>query len=1143
MAKPNFGYKYKPTATKLFQQPKLVGDKQQETIRSLSSQEKNLTKRFNLVGQSLPSQQTGQLGLLAEITGEKSKFEVDTRNLLEKALNLKPDQNVLMDFLEVLDRPRQVVANMISSLSNQDDRDLLTAAWEGLSGRERVSSKEALERLIGQPLIEDTPGFDEKDIGQFVLDIGLDILTDPTTYLGFGFITKPLGGAAKWAGKTVSELGEAALKSTNKVVKAFGQGVDFVKQVANKGKFLFSAKADLPEWFIKELDKINPGIGEKARKYKLTLEALRKEFIAQGPEAEKLFYKLFSTNSTVRTVGNNFKVITPDSKLLVKDVVENMIANFKNKGIKSYLIPEVGRQTTKNQGQVRRLIERLNDAVGRPVFRIKYGFAKDAAGKTVNDAAIELFNNVTGKELDELLTLLKGQGRQAGSLLRAQITFKGANIVDDAMKNYINKVGVSKINQQLATAQDLTRKARELLSDMDKYKIGDEILETGGRYTRRVITPEAKQFLAEKSPFVKKPFIQPGKDLLTGRTYSNTLIESEINRAMKNLYGAENNIFNESAVVALNDLINVSIDKFSQREVLKLVLGVDVKRTGPRLQDIAVEKLRETNFFKPITDNTKQALAAQIPQNFRTLAKGTVKKEFSKLYNNLPTEFKMAWDKMLDLAGASGDTLTMHKSVYNVLANLNNAYKELPDFVKNYDKALNLWKEVNLISPAFNARNFIGNSNNMYLAGMGLVDQTRYTTNAFFDLKKYNNLIKKQALDPYNLKNTLNPEELRFVDEVGQFFREGISQSYKNTRDLDTVLKRLQDEAAGRAAKKKGLGKMYDDYVRMNFAASENIDNMQRYAMWKWAKDNIAKQTPGSPDNAFKAAQKVREALFDYTSLTPFEKDYMKRLIPFYTFFKNNLVFQAKNITKNPQQYLKMLRAYKYWGEDIADIKVEDLPDYMSGNMWLPIPLQIDANNQEQIMFLKANLPAADFAEFVEQPLKKGLSGVTVPIKLLWELGTERELFTGAAIEKFPGEVSRMEDPDNTVILNEIRGKNGEIYLSGDPTIQKIADELGLRTPRRLASAILDVLDTATSNQSLDELMTDIFERAGLTDTKTRADLEVNSLYQRVEKLRNLKKLYEQNIGALPFERPQTKLPPLPQPNVRDRSQYLYKPK
>jgi hypothetical protein len=1138
MTKPQFGYKYKPQASKLFQAPSLV-DKQQDTIRSLASQEKNLTKRFNQAGQPLPEDSTGQLGLLAEITGEKSNTEVDTRNILEKALNLKPGQDTLMDILEVLDRPRQVISNMLSSLSNEDDRNILQAAWEGLAGRERISTKQALEKIIGGPILEDDP----TGIGNLVLDIGLDILTDPTTYLGLGMITKPLGGAAKWIGKSIGELGEAALKSTNKVVRAFGQTVDGVKQVAKQGKFLFNAKADLPEWFIKELDKIDPGIGEKARKYKLTLTALRNQFAQQGPDAEKLFYKLFSTNSKLTSKGKvGFKLVTPDSKLLVKDVLETMFGNLKNKKITSFLLPGTSRQSTKNIRQLNRLVTELNQKVGRNVFRLK--FAPVAGSINDADVALELFNNFSVNEFDELLKTLTAQKRAAGATLRKQVTFKGAQILDGAMDDYIKRVGVKTINENLATTQDITRKARELMSDMGKYKIGPEILEEGGRYARRVITAEAREFIAEKSPFVKQAFIQPGKDILTGRTFSNTLIESEINRAMKNLYGAKNNIFNESAIASLNDLINVSVSKYSQREVLKLVLGADVKRVGPGTKGLIVDKIRETNFFQPITDNTKAALAAQIPDSFTQLNKGSIKKEFSRLYNNLPEEFKAVWNKMLDVAGASGDTLTMHRSVYGVLKNLDNAYRELPDFIKNYDKFMGMWKEVNLISPAFNLRNLIGNSTNMYLSGMNIIEQTRYTTNAFFDLRKYDNLLKKQALDPYNLKNTLNVDEVRFVDEVGQFFREGISQSYKNTRDLDTVLKRLQDEAAGRIAKKKGFGKVYDNYVKANFKAAENIDNMQRYAMWKWAKDAAAKVSPGSPDNSFKAAQKVREALFDYTSLTPFEKDYMKRLIPFYTFMKNNLVFQAKNITKMPQQYTKMLRAYKYWGEDIAGLKQEDMPDYMSGNMWIPIPLTIDAGDTDKIAFLKANLPIADFAEFIENPIKKGVSGITVPIKLLWELGSERELFTGAPIEKFPGEKSRMEDPDNKVILNEIRGKNGEIYLSGDPTIQKIADELGLRTPRRLASAILDVLDTATGAQSTDELITDIFEKSGITDTKTRSELELNALYQRVEKLRNLKKLYEQNIGELPFvEKPFAKQQPLPGSNLPNRAQYLYKPK
>ena len=1143
MAKKNIGYRYKPQASRLFQPARVkTRDDEEQTLKSLQTQERNLTRRFEQVGQPLPEESDGQLGLLAELTGEKPKNQVDKRNFLEKALNLKPEQNVLMDILEVLDRPRQVVSNILSSLGNEDERNILAAAWDGLAGRKRLSTKEALQKMVGDDeflqIAEQDGILDE--VGNFVIDLGLDIFSDPTTYTGLGLITKPLGGAAKWAGKSLVELGEAGLKSTNKYAKAFGQGVKLVQKSATNIKYALNAKAGLTDDLIKQLDSIGGGLGEKARKYKMTLTQLRDELAKYGDEGDKLYKQLFESNSRVRTVGKNFKIETPDVKLKAKTILEDILTNFKNKKIRAYILPEVGRQTTRNANQVDNLIAKLNKEAGSDLFIKKL----DAAG----DMSIEISQKATQKEVQETIERILGAGREKGSFLRKQITFKGALVDTPQMKEWIKKIGVKNVNSLLATGQDVTRKARDLLSDLGKYKIGGELTEEGTRYMRRVITQEGKDFISQRTPFVKKAFTKPGKDVLTGRTYSSGLITSEINRAMKNLYGATNDVFNESAIASLNDLINVAVDKAGQREALKAILGVDVSvMTGPRSRTVVSQKIRKENlnFFKPVKNTGKDV--AELGADFQVLSKRSIEKQFSNLFNNLPEEMKMVWNEMLEQAGADvgGDTvLAMNKSVYGVLKNLDNAYREVPEFIKMYDGFLNTWKEVNLLSPAFNGRNFLGNSMNMYVSGMGVLDQARYTTQGFFDLKKYDDLLKKSAMDPSNLKNTLTPDELRFMDEVGEFFREGISQSYKNTRDLDSVLKRLQDEASGKIKAKKGVGKVYDDYVKANFKAAENIDNMQRYAMWKWKKAQLGKINPGGVDNGFKAAQSVKESLFDYTNLTSIEKDYMKRLIPFYTFFKNNLIFQAKNITKMPNQYKKMLRAYKYWGENIADLEEGDIPEYMSGNMWLPIPLQINADDQEQIMWLKTNLPLADFTEFIDKPLKKGISSVSVPIKLIWELGTGSESFTGAPIEQFEGQQKRMEDPDNNVILNELRGKNGEFYLSGDPTIQKLADELGLRTPRRLASSILDVLDVATGAQTTDELVADILNRTGFTDTKSRSELELSALYQRVEKLRNLKKLYEQNVGALPFNKPgSAKQEPLPRASAKDRSGYLFRPK
>ena len=154
MAKINYGYKYKPSAAKLFKpaaQPR-------DSKSYIQGQITGLEKRFQGVG----------------VDTTQPQKDVDKRNLIEKALNLTPDQGVLMDILEVLDRPRQVVANVLSSIGDEDKRNVLQAAWEGLSGKEKISTKEALQKLTGDDefltIKEDDKSFLD-EVGNFVIDV------------------------------------------------------------------------------------------------------------------------------------------------------------------------------------------------------------------------------------------------------------------------------------------------------------------------------------------------------------------------------------------------------------------------------------------------------------------------------------------------------------------------------------------------------------------------------------------------------------------------------------------------------------------------------------------------------------------------------------------------------------------------------------------------------------------------------------------------------------------------------------------------------------------------------------------------------------------------------------------------------------
>jgi hypothetical protein len=385
------------------------------------------------------------------------------------------------------------------------------------------------------------------------------------------------------------------------------------------------------------------------------------------------------------------------------------------------------------------------------------------------------------------------------------------------------------------------------------------------------------------------------------------------------------------------------------------------------------------------------------------------------------------------------------------------------------------------------------------------------------NLRRYKKLARLRAEVG---EQALKQSDRVFLNSFDEVARSGVLTGHRGARDLEDVKSMIDRLGQGKELQKKGV---LTRLVESNFNFAEEMDDIQRIALYQWSL-----RKTGNSAAAFK---QVREALFDYTLLTPFERDVMKRAVPFYTFMKNNLLFQSKNIIQNPKQYAKLLRSYKHWTEGMTDMDINDLPDYMTQNMWLPFPTLVNRDDKDSINFLKLNLPPSDFAELVENPLRKGVTSLTVPAKIAFEIGTGRDTFTGAPLKEFPGQVNRMEK--GTGVLSGLRGKDGEAYLSGDPVIQKIADDLGLRNPRKLITALLDVADVGTGKQSFGSFVDDFGNILGMTTTKSLSEIQLTSLYQKLEELRNLKKLYEQRTGE--------KLPT--QAELQKRAGYQYKPK
>lgn len=89
------------------------------------------------------------------------------------------------------------------------------------------------------------------------------------------------------------------------------------------------------------------------------------------------------------------------------------------------------------------------------------------------------------------------------------------------------------------------------------------------------------------------------------------------------------------------------------------------------------------------------------------------------------------------------------------------------------------------------------------------------------------------------------------------------------------------------------------------------------------------------------AGRLAKLSSIDYTNLTEFEKNYMKRLIPFYSFMKQNAAFHLDNMSKNPRFYQTYQHVFENFnsafGGDLTPEEMESLPDWMKKGLTITL--------------------------------------------------------------------------------------------------------------------------------------------------------------------------------------------------------------
>lgn len=217
--------------------------------------------------------------------------------------------------------------------------------------------------------------------------------------------------------------------------------------------------------------------------------------------------------------------------------------------------------------------------------------------------------------------------------------------------------------------------------------------------------------------------------------------------------------------------------------------------------------------------------------------------------------------------------------------------------------------------------------------------------------------------------------------------------------------------------KVRGFGKKGNISKTTEFAYAKMFENMSHYTdTINRAGAYIEYRMQGLAPEA--AAAKVKLAQVDYSHLTPFEKKYMKRAVPFYTYVRRMIPNVVKELTEKPGGRLaQTIRAENMSRDD------QFLPPYLAPGLAIRMPEALSSGNPDRTRYLTSiDLPhEAVFQLFrpsntVLGTLKEtgmGLMGQMNPlVKAPMEVATGKQFYSGRDLSDLDSRIGRMLNPD-----------------------------------------------------------------------------------------------------------------------------------
>jgi hypothetical protein len=995
----------------------------------------------------------------------------DKRNWFEKATNLPQGQNALFDVLELLSRPGQAVINAIDK-APRGDRGVGEAMWRGFSGKDRVRGAELFKDIDSKP-------------ARFVLGTAAEIALDPVSYIpggaivkgvtpvirGTGTVARRALDAAEKASPGLKRFRENTLQPAAEAVKdtlgyglvpdyklgedLFGRTDDTVKRLKQETENRIGFQTDEAMKGVAEATKAAGGIDKGTLVGRIMEKDLRQFEDVKGYE--------FPDGATRTTdKGDLFKAIE-DNRIRIKELGQNVRATGREY---DKAISETASLLERTDKQIRRMYySRENEAL-RNLNKLKnkpLNIDELAQSKAFGQVSISpAFNYLLQRrdELKQVLDTLRQEAKQAKYSAVADITKltdENEALRESARNPVMIQQEIQRPVRDMPNDPAITQAAQRLMQSNNELRQwaqdnGIEVGELEG-YMKHVLSKAER---AERAKVMAMPIDrgnngtgQPNKKVVAGREITGSVedINERVGREM-----FEPNAFFATAI--------------GQKQLIDYANSAKFRG----------QVLSNPNFAQ------KYEKGMDVPKNAVIID---------------TNEYKFINNDANELAEEVGGQYVVTKAVKQAL----DRYKKLTSdegingFIKAFDTVQSFWKRGALFSVPYHLRNVAGAMFNNYVGGMNAASLIKYTGEAYPEV--YNAYVKGQESPLFRefreqglgSSGQLQIEFARRGEEPEDAIRRTIE---KRSKQDGTLATRMKTELAD-------LKNPLNAFETSRQFGDFN-DQAMRFALFKWYVD---KQKGKMSDEELyrKAADKVREVQFDYSRTTPFEREVMTRVAPFYRWVRNNLPFQLRSFINDPRKYANVNKI-RLNAQESAGIDDENVPDFFKENFAIPVTGAEDGSGH----FLGLNLPLGDLTK-LSDPLKLAVDQVSSLIKLPAEVSMNRSFFFDRPLSKFEGHEKKFAIPEEVYGINV---PGGGTELGGiDQKLAYVLESLGGQPVRGLSNLLTPPKEEDQSKK---------FLAPGLGISSMFKPYDVKSSeyfeqYEQLQKLLDLIKYIEQQTG------------------------------